>query len=198
MGKIEGLFFNDEKAELNSIIKDQQNRSEEAHQQVVTLSEKLAKRDQVISLIEEEKKELEISNRSLVRSNAAMQRELEKASRSQAQINQYCVELRMQGLDFKAETDRRCLRILSSVQSRLGFVPAGIQKHVLHLKVLRVRGHTFDIPFISTHMPIAPPPHTPSRRPCSVIGSYHQIVFRVAPLASTPLSLSTAIAILSA
>jgi hypothetical protein len=46
----------------------------------------------------------------------------------------------MQGLDFKAEVDRRCSRIIASIQSRMGFVPSGIEKQVAYLKLLKAPG----------------------------------------------------------
>ncbi len=68
------------------------------------------------------------------------------------------VEVRMQGLDYKAEVNRHCGRVLASIQSRMGFIPgitnyltaihaylltlilAGIQKEILYLKVLKAPG----------------------------------------------------------
>ena len=48
---------------------------------------------------------------------------LDRAIRNQAQTNQMAVEVRMQGLDYKAEVNRHCGRVLSSIQSRMGFIP---------------------------------------------------------------------------
>lgn len=49
-------------------------------------------------------------------------------------------DIRMQGLDFKAEVDRRCAKVLASISSRMGFVPSGIQQTLLKLKVLKAPG----------------------------------------------------------
>jgi hypothetical protein len=46
----------------------------------------------------------------------------------------------MQGLDFKAEVDRRCAKVLTSISARMGFVPAGIQQTLMKLKVLKAPG----------------------------------------------------------
>ena len=43
----------------------------------------------------------------------------------------------MQGLDFKAEIDRRCGKVLASISARMGFVPSGILKTIQKLKVLK-------------------------------------------------------------
>ena len=46
----------------------------------------------------------------------------------------------MQGLDFKAEVDRRCAKVLASISARMGFVPSGIQQTLMKLKVLKAPG----------------------------------------------------------
>jgi len=88
-----------------------------------------------------------------------LQRELDRAIRNQAQTNQMAVEVRMQGLDYKAEVNRHCKRVIASIQSRMGFIPgisfsltrlftyllayslpAGIQKEILYLQVLKAPG----------------------------------------------------------
>jgi hypothetical protein len=71
--------------------------------------------------------------------NTSLQLEIEKLLRDRIQTHQNSVELRMQGLDFKAEVDRRCGSILGCVQSRMGFVPSSIEKQVELLKALKVR-----------------------------------------------------------
>ena len=93
---------------------------------------------QLIAKLKEQALMLEAANRNLVRSNESIQRELEIAARNQSQTSQFCVELRMQGLDFKAEVDRRTAVVLSSVQSRFGFVPPCIQKQITQLRILKV------------------------------------------------------------
>ena len=65
-------------------------------------------------------------------------REVEKISRDQQQIHQDMVELRMQGIDFKSEVNRRSMKVLRSIQSRMGFVPTGVQKQIVLLNILKV------------------------------------------------------------
>ena len=72
------------------------------------------------------------------RHSHGLQRELESSLLQQAQTNQRIVELRLRGLDFKAEVDRRGGRVLRSVETRLGFVPSAIHKQVAYLKLLKV------------------------------------------------------------
>ena len=50
----------------------------------------------------------------------------------------------MQGLDFKAEIDRRCGKVLSSISARMGFVPSGILKTIQKLKVLKYLFYLFE------------------------------------------------------
>ena len=87
-----------------------------------------------------EREELESEIKSLRRSNDLIKGELEKTLRDQAQTHQLAVELRMQGLDFKAEVDRRCAKVLHSISARIGFIPSGIQQTIQELKLMKAPG----------------------------------------------------------
>jgi len=136
---IERAIFTDDRAYLANFANEQRVRKEEAAIAHAAFAHELATKDQALATLTADKAELERAGLALSRKCEALEKELEKANRNQAQTHQNAVELRMQGLDFKARVDNRCARILASIQSRMGFIPAGIQKQVLYLKVLKVR-----------------------------------------------------------
>jgi len=136
---IEKAVFTDDRAYLASFANEQRVRREEAIAAHTAFAHELATKEQALASVTADKQELERASAALGRKCQALEKELEKATRNQVQMHQNAVELRMQGLDFKARVDNRCARILASIQSRMGFIPAGIQKQVLYLKVLKVR-----------------------------------------------------------
>ena len=136
---IERAIFTDDRAYLANFANEQRVRKEEAAIAHAAFAHELATKDQALATLTADKAELERAGLALSRKCEALEKELEKANRNQAQTHQNAVELRMQGLDFKARVDNRCARILASIQSRMGFIPAGIQKQVLYLKVLKGR-----------------------------------------------------------
>lgn len=135
---VEKAIFTDDRAYLANFANEQRVRQEESSIAHAAFAHELATKDQQLASLAADKAELERAGVALGRKCEALEKELEKAARNQAQTHQNAVELRMQGLDFKARVDNRCARILASIQSRMGFIPAGIQKQVLYLKVLKV------------------------------------------------------------
>ena len=133
-------IFTDEKGTLTTLRAEQKQTKVEVSRTQAHLQQEIVIKDQTIASLAADKNELENANISLSRSYEAVQRELDRALRNQSQTHQHAVEVRMQGLDFKAEVDRRCARIIASVQSRMGFVPSGIEKQVAYLKLLKAPG----------------------------------------------------------
>lgn len=106
----------------------------------------LASKEQELERNTIEREKLESEIKSLRRSNELIKSELEKTLRDQAQTHQLAVELRMQGLDFKAEVDRRCSKVLHSISTRIGFIPSGIQQTIHELKLMKAPGDpSYDI-----------------------------------------------------
>lgn len=132
-------MFTEEKANLYSATTEQKLVKEESVRIHSKLTKEISEQKLLIDELNAKIADLDAANQLLTRTHTAIQRELEIASRNQTQTSQFCVELRMQGLDFKAEVDRRAEKIIASVQSRLGFVPSCIQKDVTQLRVLKVR-----------------------------------------------------------
>lgn len=167
---VERAIFTDERAVMASVSHEQRVRQEESALAHASFAQELKAKDQVIASLLADRAELESRNSALARKCDAQDKELEKANRNQAQTHQNAVELRMQGLDFKARVDNRCARILASIQSRMGFIPAGIQKQVLYLKVLKVRFLRGFMPFSTCILPLSIPhprlrPGVPSNPP---------------------------------
>lgn len=118
------IFQNDNN--ISSIKTESRARQLEATRTYALLTQDVAIKEQTIQSLVSDKSELENENRELKRSNDAIQNELDKALRNQSQTHQHAVEVRMQGLDYKAEVDRHCNRVLSSIQSRMGFIPSSM------------------------------------------------------------------------
>jgi hypothetical protein len=45
----------------------------------------------------------------------------------------------MQGLDYKAEVDRRIEKVMVSVESQMGYVPDAVEKQLFYVQLLKVR-----------------------------------------------------------
>ena len=137
---IENAIFTDDKANIFSLKTEQRLRHEEYTRAKASLAHEMAAKDLAIASLHSDKADLDLANQSLMRNNNALQKELENSLHNQSAMHQQAVELRMQGLDFKAKVDSRCIRVMSSIQSRMGFIPAGVQKQILGLRILKVRG----------------------------------------------------------
>ena len=123
-----------QKALAASIRLDEQ---EKAHADAHSVS--MAKDQEIVQL----KLDLKNANYELERvsrSNQVMEIELESLARAREQFNESAVELRMQGLDFKARVDNRSARVLHAISTRMGFVPEVITKEINVLKSLKAPG----------------------------------------------------------
>lgn len=135
---VERAIFNDDKKRLSASKMEQKFVKDEANKKEMALSEKVARQEQKIQELLRENKQLGAKCRAFERASDLCMSELKKSSESLIQIHQSAVELRMQGLDYKAQVDNRCDKIVESIESRLGFVPSTIQKQVVLIKQLKV------------------------------------------------------------
>ena len=137
--ELQSLVFTKDRqrvADMQGKVKSQQ----EAHRaEAAKLNLSVATKQKEVELLLAEKEDLRIKCAAAEAEALHWKRELGKTGRSQEQAHQDMVELRMQGIDFKSEVNRRSLKVLHSIQSRMGFVPSGVQKQVLLLNMLRVR-----------------------------------------------------------
>jgi hypothetical protein len=137
-GHVEHAIFNEERTTMHAAVQVHEEKKAESDKLYVNATKEIAMQKQTIAHLNDKITDLEAANAILSRSHQTAKRELELAARNQNQTSQFCVELRMQGLDFKAEVERRTAKMLDSIQSRLGFVPACVQKQALQLRVLKV------------------------------------------------------------
>jgi hypothetical protein len=138
LSEMESVVFNDNSRKLKQLQIDYdalKTRSDQMHRE---LTQSIATRDIEIAKLKDQRLICDSKLKDMSETNTTLQLELEKLLRDRIQTHQNSVELRMQGLDFKAEVNRRCGNILTSVQSRMGFVPVGIEKQVELLRLLKV------------------------------------------------------------
>lgn len=137
---LEKLVFTDERKQMNHL--KQSTASQECNSRIErdALSSELAIKEQTIKALATETTELLKKCEELSQKNEYLTKELEKSKTDQMEKHQCLVELRMQGIDFKSEVNRRSLKVLNSVQTRMGFVPSGVQKQILLLNVLKAPG----------------------------------------------------------
>ena len=136
--ELNGIVFTDERRRIQHITSDIKFHRENARFESTVLTTELAVKQQQINTLTENAALLQEKYDALLLHSNHLERELNKNSQEQLETHQRIVELRMQGLDFKSEVNRRCLKVLRSVQSRMGFVPSAVQKQVLLLNVLKV------------------------------------------------------------
>ena len=131
-------IFTEDKRRLAALTEDQRLHKDDLNKKYEQLSVEIARKDQQIAALEESNAQWSAKNKTLGRAVEMLQRELDKTTQSLNDTQQNAVELRMQGWDFKSEVDLRGNKVLSSVQTRMGFVPSGIQKQIALLKSLKV------------------------------------------------------------
>lgn len=136
--ELELAVFNEDRRSVTNMKNDTLAAKMASDQLQAAWQEKLARKDQTIQALQADHASLDFKNKSLVRTVELLSKELEKCNASLTNVHQRSVEVRIQGIDFKAEVDKRADRILQSIQSRMGFVPGTIQKHVNQLTALLV------------------------------------------------------------
>jgi hypothetical protein len=138
--ELENEIFTDEKKAVDLLKSELRSIKDENNESSSIYNHELAIKDQIISNLNQDKLDLETKNRDLIRLKESIQKEYEKSIRNQSKTNQEAVEVKMQGIDFKNEVDRRCNKILTSIKQRVGFIPQSIEKQVLFLKVMKPPG----------------------------------------------------------
>lgn len=138
LSQMEAMILSNDTQRLKRLEQDHSAIREQSDTMYRELSQVIASKDLEIARYKEQQLSMDDKLRSMSQTNTSLQLEIEKLLRDRIQTHQNSVELRMQGLDFKAEVDRRCGSILNCVQSRMGFVPSTIEKQVDLLKSLKV------------------------------------------------------------
>jgi hypothetical protein len=119
--QIEYLISNGDKNLLNQYKEKEIYTREESEKMQINLTKEIAKKEQKIIQLENKNTDLSTLNKTLVRKNEILNKEIGKISLSLDTVLQESVEIRLQSLDFKSEIDRRAFRVLKSVHSKLGF-----------------------------------------------------------------------------
>jgi chromosome segregation ATPase len=127
---IENAVFNVDRRAVANAVAEQRDALKAIENDRMTWNDTIARKQQTILALQAEQAALEFKNKSLVRAIELLSKELESSNQNLTNSNQRAVEIHMQGIDFKAEVDRRSQRILQSVQSRVGFVPDSIKRSV--------------------------------------------------------------------
>ena len=142
LNELDCMINNEDSQKLKELQKNYSRLKNEKDTMHTELTQIIAQKDLEIARLKDQELSLDAKMQSMSELNTSLQLELEKLLRDRIQTHQNAVELRMQGLDFKAEVDRRSGNVLSSVQARMGFVPVGIEKQVELLRSLKVTDST--------------------------------------------------------
>jgi len=102
------------------------------------LLKELIQKDLHIEQLKKEKLEMETKVEILKTTLLKQKSESDRIFNDCLEIQKNALETRLQGLDFKAEIEHRCDNILQSIQSKMGFIPLGIQNQIQHLRILKV------------------------------------------------------------
>jgi hypothetical protein len=137
---LESVLLTDEHLHRKHMSYEHKVREQERERQLDAHLADLATKDQRLNQLQRDLEVHQETNESLARTNEALSKELEKLHRNNVMANQNAVELRMQGLDFKARIENRLNRVLHSISTRMGFVPAGIVKEMDALRGLKAPG----------------------------------------------------------
>ena len=135
---IEKLIFTTERKKVQELRNDVKYQCEKSKSTIDNYIHKISSQHSTIQELEQNSVEIQLKLEQVKKENEYLKRELEKRNRDNQQVHQNIVELRMQGIDFKSEINRRSVKVLRSIQSRMGFVPSGVQKQILLLNILKV------------------------------------------------------------
>jgi len=87
---------------------------------IESCNDKLAKKDQEILSLSNHLKTIEYKNQSLIKTVELLTKEMEKYIINLNDSYQKNIEYQMQCIDYKSEVDRRAMKVLSSIQTRIG------------------------------------------------------------------------------
>lgn len=117
-----------------SILKaDNQYLKQEAVRLHTSLSDELAKKEQLLETLQAEKSIMECKNKSLLTAIDLLEKDLEKSRRITSDLSHTNVELCMQCCHLNGEVHRKAKAVMQAVQTRLGFVPRNIKKQISSL-----------------------------------------------------------------
>lgn len=137
---IEKAVFSNARMNHLTQVETSKRLQDESTVRETRLHTELARQQQHINALVAQQKSSEVLIMQLQRHADVFKHEWEKALLNAAACNQCIVELRLKGLDFKCEVDKRSSKVLKSVHARLGFVPTAVHKQVSYLQALKSPG----------------------------------------------------------
>jgi chromosome segregation ATPase len=135
---MEVVIFDQHFDKIIQLKHEQTKRDDEIKQREKVITQEIETKVNEINELKTKNVELEIETNSAKRNNEMLKAEVEDALREQLHANQKLVEVRMQGLDYKAEVDRRCDKVAAAIECQMGYVPDAVQKQLFYLQVLKV------------------------------------------------------------
>ncbi len=145
LAELELATIESERSKQFSLLKvDNLFLKEEASRLHQSLSDNLARKEQLVESLQAEIEIISYKNKSLMTAINLLEKELDKSKRITTQLGEANIDLCMQTLHMKGEIERKAKDILSAVQIRLGFVPNIIRKNVLSLCKLKVKQRAYE------------------------------------------------------
>ena len=124
-----GRFHNDK---YQAILQELKQREKATTQEVQV------RMDEISNLVKANI-ELEQDKKAMERVTDMMKKEVEDALHYQVEAQQKLVEVRMQGLDFKSEIDRRVEKVMASIEGQMGYIPDAVEKQLFYVQILKVQ-----------------------------------------------------------
>ena len=138
VSEVSSAIYSFDRSELQSLkvaLVDQKNESVVLHNE---FTKELLTKNKEIETLHTTIDEMKSQTQALLNKNSSLKSEMDRMFHEHEEIKKNITELRMQGLDFKAEVDSRCTQVLHSVQSVMGFVPLHVQTNIQYLRILHV------------------------------------------------------------
>ena len=136
--QLESVVFDQHFDKVMEISHEFKLREEELKQREKATSQEVQVRMDEISNLVKANIELEQDKKSMERVTDMMKKEVEDALHFQVEAQQKLVEVRMQGLDFKSEIDRRVEKVMASIESQMGYIPDAVEKQLFYVQILKV------------------------------------------------------------
>ena len=136
--QLESVVFDQHFDKVMEISHEFKLREEELKQREKATTQEVQVRMDEISNLVKANIELEQDKKAMERVTDMMKKEVEDALHFQVEAQQKLVEVRMQGLDFKAEIDRRVEKVMVSIEGQMGYIPDAVEKQLFYVQILKV------------------------------------------------------------
>ena len=137
--QLESVVFDQHFDKVMEISHEFKLREEELKQREKATTQEVQVRMDEISNLVKANIELEQDKKAMERVTDMMKKEVEDALHYQVEAQQKLVEVRMQGLDFKSEIDRRVEKVMASIEGQMGYIPDAVEKQLFYVQILKVQ-----------------------------------------------------------